>query len=211
MIARTVVAFAALLVIGACSGKPSTTPSPSAGREIRLLDAKDPALPSVLFAAAKYVFNPDSGKARGESFGGVYINKRYVPSLSNDIASYLGRTGWSRPKSKPADCDAESVARATPPRVPAGTAQTGPPVEAPNPTSQPSRTTAREACQDGGGISFDFTSVRIASDTAYVEIQGAGTRCLRLAVDQVAGGWVPADRSLTFVQMKTSKIGRCGR
>jgi hypothetical protein len=199
-----------LALAAACGGKPVASATPAADREVRLLDANDVALSPVLFAAAKYIFNPDSSRSPG-GFGGVYVNKRHLPALSKEIASYVGRNGWAQPKSRPGDCEADLGPRATAPGKPTVPAsQTG---GAPNPASQPQRTTASELCNPGGsGGNLNFTSVRIASDTAYVEIQfGAGaTRCLPLTVDQVAGGWVPA-LSLTFAQMKTSKIGQCGK
>jgi hypothetical protein len=153
-----------LAVLAACGGRPSTTaPSPASGREVRLLDATDPALSPVMFAAAKYVFNPDSSRHDG-AFGGVYVNKRMVPSLTKEIARYVN---WSRPD---------------------------PP-----------------APGEPGGIRF--TSVRIASDTAYVEIQlgnAVRTWCVPFVVDQTDGGWVPLDRSQGFFRMKPSKTGQCG-
>jgi hypothetical protein len=150
------------LVVAACGGKPNATPSPVSDRGVRLLDANDPALSPVLFAAAKYVFNPDAS-ARDGGFAGVYVNRRMVPSLTKEIARYVN---GSRP---------------TPP-------------------------------MDGeGGIRF--TSVRVASDTAYVEIQfgpGGPTWCVPFGVDQVDGGWAPLDRSQPFNQKKPSKAGQCG-
>jgi len=203
-----------LLVIAACGGKsPSTTPAPSpnAVREVRLLEADDPALSPVLFAAAKFIFNPDSTRASASGFGGVYINKRYVAPLSREILSYLSPAGAAAPPSRPADCDAEPVVSVPLPRPTIPASQTG---GDPNPPAQPKRTTAPELCNRGGGGFLNFTSVRIASDTAYVEIRYGGvgaTKCLPLSVDAVAGGWVPVDRSRRLDQMKTSKLGRCGK
>jgi hypothetical protein len=153
-----------LAILAACGGRPSTTtPSPASDREVRLLDETDPALSPVMFAAAKYVFNPDSSRHDGV-FGGVYVNKRMVPSLTKEIARYVN---WSR-------------------------------LDSPAPG-------------EPGGIRF--TSVRIASDTAYVEIQlGAAVRtwCVPFVVDQIGGGWVPLDRSRHFSRTKPSKTGHCG-
>jgi hypothetical protein len=151
-------------ILAACGGTPSTqTPSPASDREVRLLDADDPALSPVMFAAAKYVFNPDSGR-HDAPFGGVYVNKRMVPSLTREIARYVN---WSR-------------------------------LDPPAPG-------------EPGGIRF--TSVRIASDTAYVEIQlgnAVRTWCVPFVVDQTDGGWVPLDRSQHFSRTRPGKTGQCG-
>jgi hypothetical protein len=206
--------FGLFLVIAAC-GKPNTTPSPAVDREVSLLEANDPALREVLFAAAKFVFNVDSNGGHGGGFGSVYVNKRPVPSLTKDIDSYINRAGLSQSPAQRSDCEAEPVTRPAPPRAPTVPAsQTG---GDPNPPSQPTRTTAPELCKGRSYGVINFTSVRIASDTAYVEIQFGGgavggiTRCLPLVVDQVAGGWIPADVSVPFSRMKSSKTGQCGK
>lgn len=151
-----------LAMVAACGSRPSTTPSPASDREVRLLEADDPALSPVLFAAAKYVFNPNPSGHVGE-FGGVYVNKRLVQSLTKEIAGYVN----------------------------------GSRVDSPAPGA--------------GGIRF--TSVRIASDTAYVEIQfgsGGPTWCSPFVVDRMESGWGPLDRSQPFNQKKPSKTGQCG-
>jgi hypothetical protein len=150
-----------LAIVASCGGKPSATPSPAANREVRLLEADDPALSPVMFAAAKYVFNPQSS-GHAEGFAGVYVNKRFVPSLTKEIARYVN----SRP-------------------------------DLPVPGE--------------GGLRF--TSARIASDTAYVEMQfgpGGPTWCVPFVVDEMEGGWAPIDRSRTFNRKKPSKAGQCG-
>ena len=153
-----------LAILVACGGRGSTPiPSPASDREVRLLEADDPALSPLMFATAKYVFNPDSGR-HDAPFGGVYVNKRMVPALTKEIARYVN---WSR-------------------------------LDAPAPG-------------EPGGIRF--TSARIASDTAYVEIQlGAAVRtwCVPFVVDQTDGGWIPLDRSQHFSRTKPIKPGQCG-
>lgn len=149
-------------IVVACGGKPGSTPSPAPDREVRLLDANDPALSPVLFAAAKYVFHPDLSRRDG-GFAGVYVNKRMVESLTKEIAWYVNGS------------------RLAPPAP--------------------------------GDAGIRFTSVRIASDTAYVEIQfgpGGPTWCEPFVVDQTEGGWGPVDRLRAFNQKKRSKAGQCG-
>ena len=151
-----------LALVASCGGKSSTTPLPAANREVRLLEADDPALSPVMFATAKYVFNPNSSGA-AEGFAGVYVNKRQVPSLTKEIAKYVNRS------------------RSDPPAP--------------------------------GESGIRFTSVRIASDTAYVEIQfsaGGPTWCVPFVVDQTEGGWAPLDPSRNFTRKKRSKAGQCG-
>jgi hypothetical protein len=172
-------------------------------REVRLLDANDVALPSVLFAAAKHVFDPNASQILG--FGDVYVNKRRVPSLSADVRNYITRIGGFRQTSRPGDCE-PSVDRPTAPRAPTSPGVTG---GAPNPPSQPKRTTAEGVCNRGADITYTFAGVRIASDTAYVEMELAGvaktsTKCLALTVDKEAGGWTPGGT-------KNSKVGQCGK
>jgi hypothetical protein len=195
-----------LALAAACGGKPSTTPSPASDRQVRLLEADDVALPEVLFSAAKHLFNPDSSTVKSIGFGGVYVKKRQVPALSNDIGNYVRRIGGAQPTSRPGECETEAVGRSTPPRAPTVPAsQTG---GAPNPPSQPKRTTSNGQCNRGNLFSqaINFTGVRIASDTAYVELEVIGvatsTKCLILTVDKEAGGWLPGDT-------KPSKIAQC--
>ena len=83
-------------MVASCAGKPSTIPSPTANREVRLLEADDPALSPVMFAAAKYVFAPESS-GRAEGFAGVYANKRFVPSLTKEIARYVNSSRSATP------------------------------------------------------------------------------------------------------------------
>jgi hypothetical protein len=113
-----------------------------------------------MFATAKYVFNPESSGNQG-GFAGVYVNKRFVPSLTKEIARYVNRSHLD------------------------------PPTES--------------------GIRF--TSARVASDTAYVEIQfsaGGPTWCVPFVADQTEGGWAPLDPSRNFTRKKRSKAGQCG-
>lgn len=149
-------------ILAACGGRPSTNPSPAAGREVRLLEAGDSLLSPVLFAAAKYVFNPEFSR-RDAGFAGVYVNRRMEPVLTREIARYVN---WSR-------------------------------LDTPAP----------------GDAGIRFTSVRVASDTAYVEIQfgPAGlTWCTPFVAGPVEGGWAPVDPSRNFTRDKPSKTGRCG-
>jgi hypothetical protein len=190
------IVIAAILLMGSTSLTAQT-------REVRLLDANDVALPSVLFAAAKHVFDPNASQILG--FGDVYVNKRRVPSLSSDVRNYITRIGGFRQTSRPADCE-PSVGRPAAPRAPTTTGSTG---GAPNPTSQPTRTTGGATCNRGADITYTFTGVRIASDTAYLEMEVAGvarasTKCLALTVDKEAGGWTPRDT-------KNSKVNQCGK
>lgn len=200
-----------LVVVAACGGRVGTTSSAAPERDVRLLDANDVALPPVLFAAAKYLFDPTATQATPMGFGNVYVNKRLVPSLSADISSYVTRIGGSRQTSRPADCD-QGMAVDPPGRSRPGTSGTT--GGDPNPPAQPKRTTGQQACSRNIST-LNFTSVRIASDTAYVEMQAAGTGgatwCLPMTVDKAAGGWTPGDPSIAFSQMKTSKIGQCGK
>jgi hypothetical protein len=189
-------------MIAACGGQPATTPSPASYREVRLLDASDVALPPVLFAAAKHIFDPNASQVL--RFGGAYVNKRLVPSLTNDINSYITRIGGFRPASRPGDCDATPVDGQKAPKAPATTVTGG----APNPTAQPTRTTGAAICNRGADLTYSFTAVRIASDTAYLEMQVNGvtssTKCLSLTVDKEAGGWAPRET-------KPGKVGQCGK
>src|SRR5690348_2900986 len=68
-----------VLTFVACHGGPSTTPAPAANREVRLLEADDPALSPVLLAAAKHIFDPSRGDG---SFGGVFVNNQLVRPLT---------------------------------------------------------------------------------------------------------------------------------
>jgi hypothetical protein len=125
-----------------------------------LLEADDPALSPVMFAAATYVF-PASGHEG--AFAGVYVNKRFVPALTKEIARHIN---WSR-------------------------------LDPPG----------------SGASGIRLTSARIASDTAYVEIQfsaGGPTWCVPFVVDQTDGGWAPVDPSRDFTRKKRSKAGQCG-
>ena len=64
-----------------------------------------------------------------------------------------------------------------------------------------------------GESGIRFTSARIASDTAYVEIQfsaGGPTWCVPFVADQTEGGWAPLDPSRNFTRKKRSKAGQCG-
>lgn len=176
-------------------------------REVRLLEADDIALRPVVFAAAKHIFDPKASQPL--SFGGVYVKKVLVPSLTGDVSNYIYRNGGFQQqlRSRPADCDAPAVEAQRPPR---GTPTTGGTTGgAPNPPAQPKRTIGAAICNGGTGfaIGYTFTAVRIASDTAYLELDVTGTakstKCLSLTVDQVAGGWLPGE-------MKNTKIGRCG-
>jgi hypothetical protein len=198
-----------LLVIAGCGGKAGTTTSPSPERDVRLLDASDVALRPVVFAAATHIFDRTAPPSFG--FGGVYVNKRLETSLTADVRNYITRNGGFRETSRPADCDRDMDVDPPTRSRPGTSGTTG---GAPNPPAQPKRTTASQAC-NRGVAALNFTSVRIASDTAYVEMQAAGTGgttwCLPLTVDKEAGGWAPADRSVRFSQMKPSKIGQCGK
>ena len=165
---RRVILTTTSLAIVACGGKAAPAPTPAPDREVRLLEADDVALRPVLFAVARHLFDPDARRGEGAyegAFGGVYVNKRQVPSLTKEIARYVN---WSS-------------------------------LNTPTPSSN--------------GIKF--TSVRIAFDTAYVEVQFAGggkgrTWCLPYVVDQAAGGWLPVDPSRQFLQKKPSTPGQCG-
>jgi hypothetical protein len=79
---------------------------------------------------------------------------------------------------------------------------------APNPTSQPTRTTGAAICNRSADVTYSFTAVRIASDTAYLEMDvfavATNTKCLSLTVDKEAGGWKAG-------AMKPSKVGQCGK
>jgi hypothetical protein len=192
-----------LSIVVACGGKPSTAPSPISNREVRLLDADDVALRPVVFAAAKHIFDPNASQVL--AFGGVYVNKRELPSLSSDVRSFITRNGGFRPASRPGECDAPTTDRPAAPKPPTTTGSTG---GAPNPTSQPTRTTSNALCNRGAEIVYSFTAVRIASDTAYLEMAinsiATTTKCLSLKVDKEAGGWIPGET-------KASKIGQCGK
>lgn len=197
---------ASALVLAACGGKPSTTPSPAADREVRFLEATDVALPGILFAAAKHVFDPNASQPI--FFGGVYVNKRFEPSLTSDVGNFINRNGGFQSVSKPGDCNVESVDRPTAPRAPTTPGATG---GAPNPRSQPKRATSTSLCEAGNAFSYgvSFTSFRVAADTAYVEEQISGaskasTKCLALTVDKEAGGWKPLETT-------PSKVGQCGK
>ena len=153
----------ALAMLAACGGRPTPTPSPASGREVRLLEADDPQLSPVLFAVAKHFFDPDW--SRGDvGFSGVYVDNRLVPSLTKEIAKYI------------------NPSRLDPPTP-------------------------------GSGVAF--TSVRIAADTAYVEIRiggRAGTPwCVSFVVDQMASGWLPVDAPRPFNRKPPSKAGQCGK
>lgn len=191
-----------LALAAACGGSQNTTSAPVPERAVRLLAADDVALPPVLFAGAKHIFDPNASQVLG--FGGVYVNKRAEPSLTADLRNYITRIGGFRQTSKPAGCES-TVERPAAPRAPAPPTATG---GAPNPPSQPKRTTSSALCNRGADIVYTFTGVRIASDTAYLEMETAGvstsTKCLALIVDKDAGGWTPG-------ATKTSKVGQCGK
>ncbi len=93
MISKTAGQFigAALVVAAtmACGGRPVTKPSPDPSREVRLLEADDPALSPVLFAAAGHIFDPKRGDG---SFGGVFVNNQLVRPLTLEIIKYVN---WS--------------------------------------------------------------------------------------------------------------------
>ena len=193
---------AIVFALVACGGQSGVTTTPVPGREVRMLDANDVALRPVVFAAAKHLFDPNAAQTIG--FGGVFVNKKVEESLSSDVYNYIARNGGFKATSRPVDCEGAAAPRATAPRAPTTTATGG----APNPSSQPTRTTGSSICNRGADAIYSFNAFRIAYDTAYVEVQvsgvaKSGAKCLSLIVDKEGGGWRPGE-------LKSSKIGKCG-
>ena len=188
------------LVVAAACGMIAASSGAAQSREVRVLGADDPNLLPVLRAGARGLFNATTFNV---GFNGVYINKEKHAQLTTEIMT-IARAGGTRQGNAPSSCtEVVGPIQMNPPAPPTdpATGRSGAPPPAPVRYTDPSCTNSRPS---SGTTYYSFHTVRIASDSAYLEVRANNvTHCMVLTVAD-SSGW----RARTF---KRGKAGQCGK